>query len=109
MTAKEQTNPPLPLPLPLPLPFDFRFLVPSAAAEPVGKPPKGAAHMDVRRFRKGQDAPSENSHRVREPAAGGREEGRAFFGSFFARAKKEPARQRGTFLLHRRYSTEFFA
>src|SRR5690606_10547883 len=41
---------------------------PSVAAEPAGKT-RRAPHMDVRRFPQGQDAPSENSRRLREPGA----------------------------------------
>ncbi|MDV0438870.1 hypothetical protein [Xanthomonas sacchari] len=45
--------------------------VPSAAAELAGKTPRrGAAHKDVRRFRPGQDAPSENPVSGADPRSG---------------------------------------
>ncbi|WP_295914352.1 hypothetical protein, partial [uncultured Xanthomonas sp.] len=44
---------------------------PSAAAELAGKTPRrGAAHKDVRRFRPGQDAPSENPASGADPRSG---------------------------------------
>ena len=58
-----------------------------------GRNPAGAAHRDVRRFRPGQDALSENSRRDCAPAArGGRTVGVCFFCLlFFAQAKKSRA------------------
>ncbi|MBO9879832.1 hypothetical protein [Xanthomonas sp. D-109] len=45
--------------------------VPSAAAELAGKTPRrGAAHKDVRRFRPGQEAPSENPVSGADPRSG---------------------------------------
>src|SRR3546814_273908 len=75
----------LPLPLPLPLililililAFDVRG--PSAAAEPADKT-RRAPHMDVRRFPRGQDAPSENPDGSANPMRSiGREGGVCFF------------------------------
>ncbi|MXV10755.1 hypothetical protein DYQ93_06825 [Xanthomonas sp. LMG 8992] len=45
--------------------------VPSVAAELAGQTPRrGAAHRDVRRFRPGQDAPSENPVSGADPRSG---------------------------------------
>ena len=68
------------------------FWGPLGPAVPAGKT-RRAAHKDVRRFRPGQEAPSENSRRDCAPAAcGGRTAGGCFFCLlFFAQAKKSRA------------------
>ncbi|WP_267118625.1 hypothetical protein [Xanthomonas sacchari] len=63
--------------------------VPSAAAELAGKTPRrGAAHKDVRRFRPGQDAPSENPASGADPRSG-REGGVCFLLVTFLCTSKE--------------------
>ncbi|WP_394686574.1 hypothetical protein [uncultured Xanthomonas sp.] len=63
--------------------------VPSAAAELAGQTPRrGAAHKDVRRFRPGQDAPSENPASGADPRSG-REGGVCFLLVTFLCTSKE--------------------
>ncbi|WP_267105460.1 hypothetical protein ACM9XB_04205 [Xanthomonas sacchari] len=63
--------------------------VPSAAAELAGQTPRrGAAHKDVRRFRSGQDAPSENPASGADPRSG-REGGVCFLLVTFLCTSKE--------------------
>ena len=52
---------------------------PLRSGSPGGKKTRRAAHKDVRRFRPGQDAPSENSHRDCAPAAQRRADRRGVF------------------------------
>ena len=56
-----------------------RLVGPLRSGSPGGSNPAGAAHKDVRRFRPGQDAPSENSHRDCAPAAQRRADRRGVF------------------------------
>ena len=67
-----------------------RLVGPLRSGSPGGSNPAGAAHKDVRRFRPGQDAPSENSRRDCAPAAQRRADRRGVLSlpTFFAQAKK---------------------
>ena len=56
-----------------------RLVGPLRSGSPGGSNPAGAAHKDVRRFRPGQDAPSENSRRDCAPAAQRRADRRGVF------------------------------
>jgi len=62
-----------------------------------GKNPEGAAHMDVRRSRQGQDAPSANPRHGRGPgarSAEGARQGALSFGYFSLREQRKVTRRK---------------
>jgi len=68
-----------------------------------GKNPEGAAHMDVRRSRQGQDAPSANPRHGRGPgarSAEGARQGALSFGYFSLREQRKVTRAQARKLLH---------
>ena len=75
--------------VPVPWPLLLIFRVPSEAAEPADKTHR-APHMDVRRFPRGQDTPSENPVGSANPAQrAGREGGMCFLCARFLCTSKE--------------------
>jgi hypothetical protein len=72
------------------------YRVPFRAAAMAGKNPAGAAHMDVRRSRQGQDAPSANPRHGRGPgarSAEGARQGVLSFGYFSLHEQRKVTRR----------------